>query len=944
MTQGWFNLVLHAHLPFVRHPEREDALEERWLFEAITESYVPLLNVFQGLVKDGMDFRATVSLSPTLLTMLTDPLLQERFLRHIDRLIELAGKERKRTTGRPESEYHRLARMYGDRFTSVREFFLRYGGDLTVPFRELREGGKLELMTSTATHAFLPLIRREEAVRGQLLTAVHTFERIMGFRPKGIWLPECGFAPGLDRLVKECGLDYFFTDHHGLATAEPRPLFGGLSPVISPHGTAVFARDPAASEQVWSSEKGYPGDSDYREYYRDIGFDLELKHVGPYIHPEGIRVHTGMKYHRITGEGKEKEPYDPDRAREKAAEHAEHFLRERVRQAGKARERKGREPVITAPYDAELFGHWWYEGPVFLDMLFRKMHSDQEVIRPATPSEILARFTGLQKCRLFMSSWGRHGYADVWLREENDWIYPVLHRAEERMIHLADRAEHPAALERRALNQAARELMLAQASDWAFILDGKTVVEYALKRIKHHLNRFDRLADMVEMEKVEEGWLVKVEELDPVFPELDYRWFRSRHPVVHRRQEKGTPRLLMLSWEFPPMTVGGLSRHVFDLSRWLVKNGWEVHVITTEVEGYPHTETVEGVHVHRVHVMKPFGKEFQHWVFQLNLMVTDAVDTLVKSGLSFDLVHAHDWLVAPAAKAIKHRHRLPLIATIHATEHGRNGGIRTGLQRRIHGLERNLTEEACRVILCSQYMKEEARRLFELPDEKMRVVPNGVDPVMLRFSGAGKQKEPFALEDERIILFIGRLVPEKGVQTLLEAGEKILPAHPDVKLVIAGKGPMKEALEAEARNRGLGEKAMFTGFISDEDRNRLLNVADVTVFPSLYEPFGIVALEGMAAGTPVVVSDTGGLADVVDHGRTVLKSLPGDVDSLALQIQTLLSDPERARRMAESARAEVDRFDWNRIARRTIEIYGEALPSRRRTESRLAAPTAGEPR
>lgn len=917
MVKGYLALVLHAHLPFVRHPESEGYLEERWLFEAITETYIPLLQVYQGLLADGVEFRVTMSITPTLLSMLTDPLLQKRYLKHLSKLIELAEKEVLRTE-KEAPQFNGLAFKYLNRFTSLREFYLRYDGNLITPFRELQDLGNLEIITSAATHAFLPNVLTEEAIRAQLQTAVDLHTAHFGRAPQGIWLPECGFAPELDALLKECGLRFFFTDAHGVTTAQPTPVFGTYSPVLTPHGVAAFPRDTESSKQVWSSQEGYPGDFDYREYYRDIGYDLPFDEIKDYIHEDGIRLNTGIKYFRITGSD-QKQPYNPQWAREKAAQHAGNFLFNREQQAAHWSHHMGRRPLIVAPYDAELYGHWWYEGPMWLDLLLRKMHFDQTTVKTITPSEYLGLYPDFQVCRLPMSSWGRGGYADVWLRGENDWIYPALHRMERRMVELANSFAAPSELERRALNQAARELMLAQSSDWAFIMDNKTMVDYAVKRTKHHVNRFDALDGMLAKGAVHELWLTKIEALDHIFPQVKFEAYRSKHALKSWEQPV-RPRVLVLSWEFPPMTVGGLSRHVYDLTRYLVQNGWEVHVVTTEVDPAPHEELVEGVHVHRVHVMKPDGLEFVHWAFQLNLMMIDTVQALTDAGLRFDLIHAHDWLVAYAAESAKKQYGIPLVSTIHATEHGRNHGIHTDLQGYIHGLEWKLTYESQRVILCSSYMQREVEQVFALPSDKLDVIPNGVDPEMLRPAASEASSK-----HGRLVMFVGRLVREKGVHTLLNAVPSILAEFPDTKFVIAGKGPAMAALQEQAQSMGIADRVEFAGFISDEVRNALFQAADVAVFPSLYEPFGIVALEAMAAGTPVVVSEVGGLGDVVQHGHNGLKMYPDDAHSLSLQVRDLLRDPALGERLAQTALHEIDRYDWNRIAQQTIAVYRKVL-------------------
>ncbi|KPV43425.1 1,4-alpha-glucan branching protein domain-containing protein [Alicyclobacillus ferrooxydans] len=941
MAEGYLAVVLHAHLPYVHHPESEKYLEERWLFEAITETYIPLLQVYKGLIQDGVDFRVTMSITPTLAAMLADEMLQERYATHLSRLIELAEKEVRRTKDMPE--FYPLARQYWGKFLKIQEFYLRYKKNLLTAFREIQDAGKLEIITCAATHAFLPLIWSEEALRAQIATAVLQHTVLFGKAPRGIWLPECGYTPMVDGVLKEYGIDFFFVDSHGVLTAEPTPVQGTLSPVVTPNGIAAFARDEESAKQVWSAVEGYPGDFDYREYYRDIGYDLDDEYVKPYIHPEGIRVNTGIKYYRITGKGDHKEPYHFSAAAHKAAEHAGNFMFNREKQVKYHASRMNRLPIVVAPYDAELFGHWWYEGPVFLDMLFRKIFFDSKTIEAITPSEYLDLYPDYQVCQLPMSSWGRDGYADVWLRGENDWIYPALHMAEQRMIELANRHFHVDGSEKglteRALKQAARELMLAESSDFAFIMDSKTMVDYAVKRTKHHINRFSQLYEMIQQDQVDEQWLSSLEELDNLFPDIDYQVYQSRYPVM-RYEAKPALRILMLSWEFPPLTIGGLSRHVYDLSRYLVKQGVEVHVLTMSVEGYPDNEIVDGVHVHRVHVMKPDGAEFIHYIFQLNLMMVDACQTLIHSGLRFDLVHAHDWLVADAGEAIKHLYDLPLIATIHATEHGRNHGLHTDLQHQIHHQEWELTYEAWRVIVCSQYMQREVETIFQLPHDKVHVLPNGVDPQLLD----AKQVEDldrarYAHPDEPIVLFVGRLVREKGVHILLEAAPLILSEYAHCKFVIVGAGPMETELRYLANRQGIVNSVQFTGFVSDEERNYLLHVADIAAFPSLYEPFGIVALEAMAAGTPVVVSDVGGLADVVAHERNGLKMYAGDPQSLANQVKVMLQNREGAKTLAETALAEIGRYDWNNIAYETLKIYQGILAEKDSLETPLQVAT-----
>ncbi len=526
MEKGYLSLVLHAHLPYVRHPEHERFLEEEWFYEAITETYIPLVKVFRALVRDGVDFRLTMSLTPTLLSMMTDPFLQNRYLKHLDRLIELAKREIDRNSGDPT--FRPLSEMYCSLFSEAREIFNSYDRDLTRAFRQFQDLGKLEIITCGATHGFLPLMQVcPQAVRAQIRVAADTHERILGRRPRGIWLPECGYYPGLDEFLKEEGIRFFIIDTHGILFGSPRPKYGVFAPVYCKSGVAAFGRDIESSKSVWSAEEGYPGDSVYREFYRDIGFDLDYDYVRPYLNGDGTRINTGIKYYRITGSTTNKEPYSPEAARRKAADHAGNFMFNREKQIEYLEGLMGRPPLVVSPYDAELYGHWWFEGPMWLEFLFRKIHHDQGTFKTITPLEYLERFPKNQVVTPSQSSWGYNGYAEVWLNGSNDWIYRHLQKASERMVEAAHRRPHASGTEARTLNQMARELLLAQSSDWAFIMKTGTHTQYAVKRTKDHLERFTRLWEQIGKNSVDTSYLESIESVDNLFPGVDYRVYAS---------------------------------------------------------------------------------------------------------------------------------------------------------------------------------------------------------------------------------------------------------------------------------------------------------------------------------------------------------------------------------------------------------------------------------
>jgi 1,4-alpha-glucan branching enzyme len=521
MNKGYLCIVLHSHLPFVRHPEHADFLEEDWLYEAITETYIPLILMFEKLLHDKVDFRLTMTLTPTLLSMLQDSLLQNRYLNHINKLIELGHREVGRTAW--QWDFNQLANMYLAHFYEARDLFQRYNRNLVEAFKNIQDAGKLEIITCTATHGYLPLMDvTKPSVRAQVKTAVGHYERTFGAKPKGIWLPECGYNPGDDEILKEAGLKYFFGDAHAILHGSPRPKYGVFAPVYCKSGVACFGRDLESSKQVWSSIEGYPGDYYYREFYRDIGFDLDYDYIRPYIHPDGIRVNMGIKYYRITG-SEDKQPYHPAAAREKAAEHAGNFMFNREKQIEYLYDFMQRKPIIVSPYDAELFGHWWYEGPQWLDFLIRKIYFDQKTIRMITPSEYLKENPRNQIVTPSLSSWGWKGFSEMWLQGPNDWIYRHLHAASERMTELAKSFPNTNDLVKRALNQALRELLLAQSSDWAFIMGTGTHLSYAVKRTKDHLLRFLRLYEDIRSNSIDEAWLATIEGQDNIFPDIDYR-------------------------------------------------------------------------------------------------------------------------------------------------------------------------------------------------------------------------------------------------------------------------------------------------------------------------------------------------------------------------------------------------------------------------------------
>jgi 1,4-alpha-glucan branching enzyme len=527
MAKGFFSFMLHAHLPFVRHPEYERFLEESWLFEAISETYLPLLRVFQRLRNDAVPFRVTVSFSPTLACMLSDELLQSRYILHLERLVELAEKEVIRT--KDDLDFAPLALMYRDLYVqNLKDFTDTYRKNILWGYKALEKEGFLDIITTAATHSFLPLFSQyPRDVEAQIQTAIISHGRIFGERPTGFWLPECGYAPDIEDFLKKNGLMYSFVAAHAVLFSEDQSPYGVYAPFTCPNGVSFFARDIPASQAVWSGEDGYPGDQVYRDFYRDIGYDLPLEYVAPYIEQGHIRVNTGFKYYAITGKTDNKRPYSIAAAKQKIEEHTDNFIYNRMKQIGRVSKLIDRPPVIVTPFDAELFGHWWFEGPLWIESLFRELCADPEGIKMVTPKDYLAMYPKNPVGHPSFSSWGNNGYSNVWLDGSNDWVYRHLHKAIERMEELVERYPDEKGLKARALNQAAREVLLSQASDWEFIIKTGTSAQFAVQTVKEHLSSFNIIYENLCRNTVNTEWLTNIEKRHNIFPDIDYKVFRN---------------------------------------------------------------------------------------------------------------------------------------------------------------------------------------------------------------------------------------------------------------------------------------------------------------------------------------------------------------------------------------------------------------------------------
>ena len=510
MTKGNLAIVLHAHLPYVRS-EQPGSLEEDWFFQALVECYLPLLETLEeGSRSNDQQPKITLGLSPTLLSLLEDEVLKNRFKKWVEIRLDILNSLKK--------DHIKAVLHLKDHLKRQLDSWQSCQGDLIGRFGKLQTSKVIDILTCAATHGYLPLLRENpEAVRAQLKTAVREHIRLFKSAPLGIWLPECAYYEGLDELIAESGLRYAVLDGHGLLNADPRPRYGLYAPICTKKGVAFFGRDSESTLPVWSARDGYPGNPSYREFHRDLGWDLSIEKLKKI----GIKEKRplGIKLFKISSKQtslENKLQYDPKAAQVSVKKDAEHYLKERKKQLIKLEESMKIEPLLIAPFDAELFGHWWFEGPQFLSQLFIK--SKEEGIKLITLKEALQSKPKLQLCNPSPSSWGQGGFHNYWLNESNAWIVHQLSKAGREMVNICTKGMEKES-NIKIIKQAGRELLLCQSSDWSFILKAGTTTELARERINLHLKRFWILINAIkDKEIIEQNVLEDIEKEDCIFP------------------------------------------------------------------------------------------------------------------------------------------------------------------------------------------------------------------------------------------------------------------------------------------------------------------------------------------------------------------------------------------------------------------------------------------
>ena len=517
---GNLAFILHAHLPYVRKNEK-NSLEEDWYFQAVLECYLPLIRVLEESIKsEPENSKLTISLSPTLITLFQSSELQEKFPEWINTRIKLLNEL-------PEKQRN-ASKFLLKNMTDQLIYWEKYSGNLIIRFKYLLETGCVDIITCAATHGYLPILRENpETVLGQIKTAIRHHHSTFDVKPLGIWLPECAYYENLDKILIECGIRYAVLDGHGILNSKPRPRYGVYAPICSKNGIAFFGRDSQSTLPVWSAKEGFPGDPSYREYHKDIGWELPLNKLKEHG-ISSIRP-LGLKFYRITDNAislGEKDFYKENLAEKKAEEHAEIYLSRRSEQLKKLNLDYKFNPILIAPFDAELFGHWWYEGPIFLKNIFK--NSKKHLIKLTHLKEILSSSPQIQVCEPSPSSWGHGGFHNYWLNDTNAWIVPEITKAGSTFVEVNSK-NIQTELSKRILMQAARELLLAESSDWSFILRAGTTTDLAKERIERHLSRFWKLIrSLNENESIDFTFLKSIEKEDKIFPNINLSdWFRD---------------------------------------------------------------------------------------------------------------------------------------------------------------------------------------------------------------------------------------------------------------------------------------------------------------------------------------------------------------------------------------------------------------------------------
>jgi 1,4-alpha-glucan branching enzyme len=521
------SLVLEAHLPYVKEYSTEDNLsltgEESRFFESVSQTFLPLLEVLDRLENEHIPFRLGLAISPVLIHMLSDEHQIKKYLHYTDKQIEFGEKEMQRTAN--DEELNKLARNYYNKLVDRRIAFTeRYGKNILKAFDYYRRKGKVEILGSCATNAFLPFISHNaESLQAQMEVPVSGYRRHFGGCPQGFWLPALGWNSAVEPYLRAYNYIYSIVDSHGLLYGSPLPEKGSFYPVKTPNGSSVFARDYYSIKEI---EK-ISCDEIFMDSDRDVGYELPSEDVSLFLSTDGERHRTGYKY--WTHSGGRLDIYNQQAASEKVVQYTRQFLEKTIARLKEASLHMNETPLCLYANNADYFGRFWHEGMFFIESLFR-LAAEYHDLQFVNLSEYLFKqnLSSFQVVTPEYSSWGESGYAQTWLDASNDWIYRHLARSMERMTELAERFPDDTGLKERALNQAAREILLAQSSDWPALLYKQDSTEYARTQAENALRNFTTIYEALGSNYISTEWLTNLERRHNIFPNINYRVFRRK--------------------------------------------------------------------------------------------------------------------------------------------------------------------------------------------------------------------------------------------------------------------------------------------------------------------------------------------------------------------------------------------------------------------------------
>jgi 1,4-alpha-glucan branching enzyme len=506
-------LALHAHLPYIRIPEKNFPLQELWLFQALTESYIPLILCFRELIEEKINFNITLSVSPTLLSMLSDEYFISKYQDYLSTFLEILRRKSSNSEG---EQKHSLAGLL-NKIQTISNFYIEIKRNIINELKILSQSGKINLITTSATHALLPLLRfSDNLIRNQIKIGQCVFNNEFSFIPEGFWLPEMGYYANLDKILSEFNIKYTFLDAHSVYLGSHRPSYGNFYPSVTNTGLIILPRDLPLSNTIWAAKTGYPGDYRYREFHFDYTYSLNDSELNEF---RIDRIPFGLKIFRITGNDKPKEFYNYEEAMKAVAIHSDDFINKIRERANLIKPHINKTPVFTLPFDAELFGHWWYEGPEFLKQIIKKISASKDIELTA-PSEIQTE--NLDVVIPAESSWGREGYFQSWTNPECSWIYPELAQLDVRYKNIITNDNIKASF------QAMKELLLTSASDWTFLISNDTSSDYGRLRLADHINTARKIIDEIESGNVDDNFISERQALYPLFdcvnevPELNH--------------------------------------------------------------------------------------------------------------------------------------------------------------------------------------------------------------------------------------------------------------------------------------------------------------------------------------------------------------------------------------------------------------------------------------